>query len=80
MRLWVNGKQIYNEASLQYELAKFLEKKGYSVKLEFNIKDFMSEKNQNFVKKDVDIVAFKEKKICNWIKISKKRSISGTNV
>lgn len=57
-----NGKQIYNEASLQYELAKFLEKKGYSVRLEFNIKDFMSEKNQNFVKRDVDIVAFKEEK------------------
>lgn len=57
-----NGKQIYNEASLQYELAKFLEEKEYSVRLEFNIKDFMSKKNQNFVKRDVDIVVFKEEK------------------
>ena len=56
-----NG-QIYNEASFQYELAKFLELKGYSVRLEFNVKRYMQCKNKHFVKRDIDIVAIQNEK------------------
>ncbi len=51
--------EIYNEASVQYELAMFLREKipDYKIQLERNVKFFNLEK-KNFVKKEIDIVLF----------------------
>lgn len=51
--------EIYNEASVQYELAIFLREKlsNYKIQLERNVKFFNLEK-KNFVKKEIDIVLF----------------------
>jgi len=53
--------EIYNEASLQYELAIFLRNKypGYKIQLERNISYFELEKT-GFEKKEMDIVIFKD--------------------
>ena len=51
--------EIYNEASVQYELAIFLREKlpNYKIQLERNVKFFNLEK-KNFIKKEIDIVLF----------------------
>lgn len=51
--------EIYNEASVQYELAIFLREKlpHFKIQLERNVKFFNLEK-KNFVKKEIDIVLF----------------------
>lgn len=51
--------EIYNEASVQYELAMFLREKipNYNIQLERNVKFFNLEK-KSFVKKEIDIVLF----------------------
>ncbi len=51
--------EIYNEASVQYELTMFLREKipNYKIQLERNVKFFNLEK-KNFVKKEIDIVLF----------------------
>ena len=59
-----NQIEIYNEASIQYELAIFLRQKlpNYKIQLERNITFFGLNKNE-FKKKEIDIVIFdKEKK------------------
>lgn len=65
--------EIYNEFSVQFELAIFLRElvsSDYKVQLERNIEHFQLEKNQ-FLKKEMDIVVFDEKlneKYCLEIK------------
>lgn len=51
--------EIYNEASVQYELAIFLREiiPNYKIQLERNVTYFKQEK-KNFVKKEIDIVLF----------------------
>jgi len=55
-----DGIDLYNEASVQYELAIFLRQKigtGYTVQLERNI-DFFGLDKRNFLKKEMDIIIF----------------------
>jgi len=51
--------EIYNEASIQYELAIFLRNKlpDHKIQLERNVSYFGFAKN-NFIKKEIDIVIF----------------------
>jgi len=55
--------EIYNEASIQYELAIFLREKFpiFKVQLERNVSFFGLEK-KDFIKKEIDIVIFNENK------------------
>lgn len=52
---------IYNEFSLQHELGIFLREKlkGYKVQFERNISFFEGSTNNDFVKKEIDIVIYK---------------------
>lgn len=52
-----NKYKVYNEISLQHELGKFLEKKGYNVFFEKNMYNSKKEEKKDWVKKEVDIVA-----------------------
>lgn len=56
--------EIYNEASIQYELAIYLRQRlpNNKIQLERNVSYFGLEKN-NFVKKEIDLVIFDDKKI-----------------
>lgn len=49
---------VYNEISLQLELGLYLRQKGYTVRFERNIGEYV-DKTSNFVKKEIDIVAYK---------------------
>ncbi len=55
--------EIYNEASIQYELAFLLREKSseFKVQLERNVSYFGLDKNK-FIKKEIDIVIFNEDK------------------
>jgi len=55
--------QIYNEASIQYELAIFLKGiiSNYKIQLERNVTHFKLDK-KNFVKREIDIVLFNKTK------------------
>jgi len=55
--------EIYNEASIQYELAIFLRNNlpDYKIQLERNVNYFKLIKN-NFIKKEIDIVIFNHDK------------------
>jgi acyl carrier protein len=65
--------EIYNEASIQYELAMYLRKrlaKKYKIQLERNI-DYFNLDKTNYLKKEMDIVVFtkdKSKKHCVELK------------
>lgn len=51
---------VYNEISLQLELGLYLRQKGYTVRFERNIGEYVDvDKTSNFVKKEIDIVAYK---------------------
>lgn len=56
----INGVNIlvYNEISLQLELGLYLRQNGYTVRFERNIGEYV-DKTSNFVKKEIDIVAYK---------------------
>lgn len=57
--------EIYNEASIQFELAISLRKNlssKYKIQLERNITHFGLTKKNNFVKKEIDVVIFDENK------------------
>ena len=58
-----NQIELYNEASVQYELAMFLREKlpDYKIQLERNI-DYFGLEKRNFIKKEIDIVIFDEQK------------------
>lgn len=58
-----NGVDVYNEISLQLELGLYLRQKGgYTVRFERNIGEYVDvDKTSNFVKKEIDIVAYKGK-------------------
>ena len=60
MHLQTNGDDIlvYNEISLQLELGLYLRQKGYTVRFERNIGEYV-EDTSKFVKKEIDIVAYK---------------------
>jgi hypothetical protein len=49
---------VYNEISLQLELGLYLRQNGYTVRFERNIGEYV-DKTSNFVKKEIDIVAYK---------------------
>ena len=49
---------VYNEISLQLELGLYLRQKGYTVRFERNIGEYV-EDTSDFVKKEIDIVAYK---------------------
>lgn len=51
---------VYNEISLQLELGLYLRQKGYTVRFERNIGEYV-EDTSDFVKKEIDIVAYKGK-------------------
>lgn len=51
---------VYNEISLQLELGLYLRQKGYTVRFERNIGEYVKD-TSNFVKKEIDIVAYKGK-------------------
>ena len=59
----MNSDRIYNEFSLQFELGFFLREelknKGFKVQFERNVEFFGGNKD-DFVKKEIDIVVFKE--------------------
>lgn len=51
---------VYNEISLQLELGLYLRQNGYTVRFERNIGEYVDvDKTSNFVKKEIDIVAYK---------------------
>ena len=60
---------IYNEFSLQFELATYLRHNGYNIRFERNIKTYTSS-TANFTKKEIDLVAFKGKDEMNVAKIA----------
>ena len=62
MHLQTNGDDIlvYNEISLQLELGLYLRQKGYTVRFERNIGEYVKNTSY-FVKKEIDIVAYKGK-------------------
>ena len=49
---------VYNEISLQLELGFYLRQNGYTVRFERNISEYVDD-TSNFVKKEIDIVAYK---------------------
>ena len=49
---------VYNEISLQLELGLYLRQNGYTVRFERNIGEYVDD-TSNFVKKEIDIVAYK---------------------
>lgn len=49
---------VYNEISLQLELGLYLRQNGYTVRFERNIGEYV-DNTSNFVKKEIDIVAYK---------------------
>ncbi|MBO7287970.1 MAG: hypothetical protein J6U85_07040 [Bacteroidales bacterium] len=49
---------VYNEISLQLELGLYLRQNGYTVRFERNIGEYV-EDTSDFVKKEIDIVAYK---------------------
>lgn len=49
---------VYNEISLQLELGLYLRQKGYTVRFERNIGEYVKD-TSDFVKKEIDIVAYK---------------------
>lgn len=51
---------VYNEISLQLELGLYLRQKGYTVRFERNIGEYVDD-TSDFVKKEIDIVAYKGK-------------------
>ena len=51
---------VYNEISLQLELGLYLRQKGYTVRFERNIGEYVEEDTSEFVKKEIDIVAYKK--------------------
>ena len=51
---------VYNEISLQLELGLYLRQKGYTVRFERNIGEYVKNTSY-FVKKEIDIVAYKGK-------------------
>ena len=54
------GILVYNEFSLQFELGCFLRSKEYTVRFERNVSAYLPKGNDNqFIKKEIDIVAFK---------------------
>ncbi|MBO5810584.1 MAG: hypothetical protein J6R32_07120 [Bacteroidales bacterium] len=55
-----NGVEVYNEISLQLELGLYLRQNGYTVRFERNIGEY-EDNTSNFVKKEIDIVAYKGK-------------------
>lgn len=65
-RTKINNDNVYNEFSLQHELGFYLREKLKSFKVEFerNVKFFSDNQDENFlkkfVKKEMDIVAYKE--------------------
>lgn len=66
VRTKINNDNIYNEFSLQHELGFYLreELKSFKVEFERNVKFFSDNQDENFlkkfVKKEMDIVAYKE--------------------
>jgi hypothetical protein len=60
MHLKQNDILVYNEISLQLELGLYLRQNGYTVRFERNIGEYV-DKTSNFVKKEIDIVAYKGK-------------------
>jgi hypothetical protein len=58
MHLKQNDILVYNEISLQLELGLYLRQKEYTVRFERNIGEYV-DKTSNFVKKEIDIVAYK---------------------
>lgn len=60
---------IYNEFSLQFELATYLRHNGYNIRFERNISTYTSS-TTNFTKKEIDLVAFKGKDEMNVAKIA----------
>lgn len=50
---------VYNEISLQLELGLYLRQKGYTVRFERNIGEYVEDTSE-FVKKEIDIVAYKK--------------------
>jgi hypothetical protein len=60
MHLKQNDILVYNEISLQLELGLYLRQKEYTVRFERNIGEYV-DKTSNFVKKEIDIVAYKGK-------------------
>ena len=53
-----NNILVYNEISLQLELGLYLRQKGYTVRFERNIGEYVDD-TSDFVKKEIDIVAYK---------------------
>jgi hypothetical protein len=51
---------VYNEISLQLELGLYLRQNGYTVRFERNIGEYVDD-TSDFVKKEIDIVAYKGK-------------------
>ena len=49
---------VYNEISLQLELGLYLRQNGYTVRFERNIGEYVKD-TSDFVKKEIDIVAYK---------------------
>jgi hypothetical protein len=72
--------EIYNEASLQYELAIFLRNKypDYKIQLERNISYFGLDKLE-FEKKEMDIIIFKDKNNLKEAIIIELKAIIGQN-
>lgn len=51
---------VYNEISLQLELGLYLRQNGYTVRFERNIGEYVKKDTSDFVKKEIDIVAYKK--------------------
>ncbi len=59
---WLNCQNIlvYNEFSLQFELGCFLRSNGYTVRFERNVSSYVPKGTaKQFIKKEIDLVAFK---------------------
>lgn len=70
---WLNCQNIlvYNEFSLQFELACFLRSKGFTVRSERNVSSYVPKGTaKQFIKKEIDLVAFKGQDEMNAEKIA----------
>lgn len=70
---WLNCQDIlvYNEFSLQFELGCFLRSNGYTVRFERNVSYYVPKGTaKQFIKKEIDLVAFKGQDEMNAKKIA----------
>lgn len=61
---------IYNEFSLQFELAFYLRQNGYNVRFERNVCAYNTSSSAHFIKKEIDLVVFQGQNEMNADKIA----------